>query len=386
MIRLAEPTLVNISSFLDTPEIGDFAPTCTSFSVAANNDLEGWNRRAECIDLIWRSIHSQLDVSKIEPKMQRTSRTSFARRFVKKRCLSVPLYKIHYKKTERNDVPKTNKSTIASLYRTLNCTTSACASPADIELCQQPLIPLQKFIFTLQIPTLGDPLYLSGHQTLDGKIILSEKQTTMLQEQWDVEIVGGCRGGRPGLYLHISNGETGATMSLPLTEPDEPYGDDRRLACLSSNGDFITKCFSSWDGGPYFSSSTGLCFGFEHDLQKVMVKHPLAQILLGCKIHAPYDWGHGMQNVEEGKLMAMLNIAGVIEDENTHYTRGDEGLILSGYLDFSTSDKAHFKINLTRHYRNIHHSYNDFIEDEWSFDIMNDLVLSTVLNCVKEMH
>ena len=116
--------------------------------------------------------------------MQRTSRTSFARRFVKKRCLSVPLYKIHYKKTERNDVPKTNKSTIASLYRTLNCTTSAFASPADIELCQQPLIPLQKFIFTLQIPTLGDPLYLSGHQTLDGKIILSEKQTTMLQEQW----------------------------------------------------------------------------------------------------------------------------------------------------------------------------------------------------------
>ena len=95
-----------------------------------------------------------------------------------------------------------------------------------------------------------------------------------------------------------------------------------------------------------------------------------------------------MQNVEEGKLMAMLNIAGVrvIEDENTHYTRGDEGLILSGYLDFSTSDKAHFKINLTRHYRNIHHSYNDYIEDEWSFDIMNDLVLSTALNCVKEMH
>ena len=96
MIRLAEPTLVNISSFLDTPEIGDFAPTCTSFSVAANNDLEGWNRRAECIDLIWRSIHSQLDVSKIEPKMQRTSRTSFARRFVKKKDKNANSIASHY--------------------------------------------------------------------------------------------------------------------------------------------------------------------------------------------------------------------------------------------------------------------------------------------------
>ena len=118
-----------------------------------------------------------------------------------------------------------------------------------------------------------------------------------------------------------------------------------------------------------------------------MVNHPLAQILLGCKFHGGYNTNSGRQECDD-KLLSILNVAAGIKDRNGNRTREDEGLILSGYLDFSTSanNSPHFKLNLTRHYRNYHHSYNDYIEDDFSFDIMSDSVLSTVLNCVNEMH
>ena len=383
MDRISERSIQHVASFLDIPSTGKFGPVSRVIMECCANDLESWNRRGEHIDLIWRIIHPQLqlDATRCNMNMQRRQRAFFARRFCEARSRSKPFFTVQ-NLLFRNCIA----------IKDMDYFSSACASPAPSALCQHPLIPLQKFIITLEIPTTGEPLYISGRQRSDGKIMLSKKQITALQKQWDGETVGDCWG-RPKLILHISNGETGATMSLPLTVPSGYHGNSMDdLHVLSSNHDFVTKCFAPGAHAPGddnhlegFCTDTGVCFGFEHDLQKLMVNHPLAQILLGCKFHGGYNTNSGRQECDD-KLLSILNVAAVLEDRNGNHTREDEGLILSGYLDFSQVDSPHFKLNLTRHYRNYHHSYNDRIEDDFSFDIMSDSVLSSVLNCVNEMH
>ena len=388
---------VKICSHLDIRSVGRLAIVSTDAQTAVD---EAWHKRALLIDPVWRAINP----------------------WIKNRVNKFSHYARHFCKTRYTSLANAQNKT--SFFDTPPSIPIA-ASPASALCCIRPLLPLSTYIFTFELPTLdGNPFFITGHPNINGKVCLAHARITFFHHnEWRVieengppasqscatlkdlwtkeakdgdwgygELIAGC-GGTPSIKVHISNPLTGATMTLPVENPSHQnscefggvrpectYGSSRGYINDARTFDIVTECFSPRAfsnnyGEQCFQSNTGLFFTFggesggTMDLSMLMVNHPLAQII--CKSVSSYS--------RKGEdLRKKLNIAKPLDTRE-----GDHGMLLSGYLDFSDSFEAHFKINLTQHFS------ESFQEGEicWgSYDKLSGEVLATLINCVSEMH